>query len=112
MSVQTERDGKIAIVRLIDRIDSSNAAEAEQAVREVLEAREAGLLLDLSELDYISSAGLRVVLVGAKGMRANGGRFAMSGMKPNIRQVFEISGFLSMLQVHDDRSTALQALAS
>lgn len=110
MGVQTERDGAVTVIRLTDRVDSSNANEAERAVRAVLDAQETRLLLDLQELDYISSAGLRVVLMGAKGMRANGGKFALSGLKANIRQVFEISGFLSMLDVHADRAAALAAL--
>ena len=65
------------------------------------------LLLDFSGLDYISSAGLRLVLVVAKRLKQDNGQLLLCGMQSHIREVFDISGFLAILNVADTRSNAL-----
>jgi len=92
--------------------NSGNAAETETEILNHLLAGENRLLLDLSGLDYISSAGLRVVLVVAKRLKQSAGRLALCGMRPHIREVFDISGFLTILNVTDSREQALQKLGA
>jgi anti-anti-sigma factor len=111
MSVTTETvDDDIQVVWFVDRIDSNNADEAEAAVRALLDEGYLRLLFDLSELAYISSAGLRVVLMTAKMLGRSGGRLALCRLNDNVRQVFEVSGFLPMLQVYKEREGALEYL--
>lgn len=68
------------------------------------------LLIDLRELVYVSSAGLRVILMAAKRVRAKGGRIALCGLQPQVAEVFEISGFGAIVPIHADRESALAAL--
>ena len=65
------------------------------------------LVLDFAALDYISSAGLRMVLVVAKRLKGEGGQLVLSGMQPHVREVFDISGFLAILNVEPTRAEAL-----
>ena len=58
-------------------------------------------------MDYISSAGLRLVLVVAKRLKQDNGQLLLCGMQSHIREVFDISGFLAILNVADTRSEAL-----
>ena len=55
-------------------------------------------MLDLGRLDYISSAGLRVVLIAAKRLKSVGGALVLCTLNPSVREVFEISGFASILE--------------
>ena len=65
------------------------------------------LILDFAGLDYISSAGLRMVLVVAKRLKQESGLLVLCGMQPHVREVFDISGFLAILNVEPTRSEAL-----
>ncbi|HTJ57169.1 MAG TPA: STAS domain-containing protein [Devosiaceae bacterium] len=109
MAVAIENLDDVQVIVLAERIDSSNAVETEAAVRRALDAGPK-ILLDMEELVYVSSAGLRVVLLAAKQMRSVGGKIAVCGVAGNVRQVFEISGFLSLFSVYPDRLAALTAL--
>ena len=66
------------------------------------------LVLDFAALDYISSAGLRLVLVLAKRLKQAGGKLVIYGMQPHVREVFDISGFLAILNVTGTRAEALE----
>lgn len=111
MSITAERDGAILILGLHGRLDSTSSAAAEGEVVGHLDGGAAHVVMDFADLDYISSAGLRVVLIAAKRVKAAGGAMVLCGLRPHIREVFEISGFLSILTVADDRAAAV-ALAS
>lgn len=88
------------------RLDSTSAEEAERTIKEALSRSNHRLLLDMSELDYVSSAGLRVVLAAAKQTSAAGGRFVVCALKPQVRQVFELSGFTRIISIVDSRDQA------
>jgi stage II sporulation protein AA (anti-sigma F factor antagonist) len=64
-------------------------------------------VLDFAGLDYISSAGLRMVLVVAKRLKQESGLLVLCGMQPHVHEVFDISGFLAILNVEPTRSEAL-----
>lgn len=112
MSFEASQNGDVHLFRLIGRLDSANSPELERALRELLDAGCARLLLDLSALDYISSAGLRVVLLAAKALRARkpAGRLALAGVRGMVREVFEMSGFLALFPVSDTPEAALAQL--
>ena len=111
MAAAIEDLADIQVIILAERVDSSNAAEAESAVKSALQAG-TKVLLDMEELVYISSAGLRVVLLAAKQLRGATGKLTVCGMSGNVRQVFEMSGFLSLLDAYPDRRAAVEALRS
>jgi len=80
----------------------------------VAEAIAAGrpLVLDFTGVDYISSMGLRVLMMVAKDMRAHGGTAVVAGLQPVVREIFEIARFQYVLPVHATVADALRALAS
>ena len=93
------------------RLDSNNAESFEQLVIGKIDGGEIHLVIDFSGLDYISSAGLRVLLMAAKRIKANAGAMALCGLKAHIHEVFEISGFLPILTIVDDLDAARAAVA-
>lgn len=101
VSFQTHQSGDKTVVSAIGRIDSSNASEFETALFEVLDkGPTGGVAVDFSKLDYISSAGLRVVLMGAKRQMAAKAPFAVCGLSENIQKVFSIGGFERIVSIY------------
>ncbi|WP_313073695.1 STAS domain-containing protein [Melaminivora sp.] len=107
MPITTETTDRAHIVTLQGQINSANAAAIEADVLALVDGGAINLVLDFSALDYISSAGLRVVLVLAKRLKAEGGQLVLCGMQPHVREVFDISGFLAILNVEPTRAEAL-----
>jgi len=110
MDIEESKVGGVFVLELEGRLDSASARGFEERVMEVVGKGETALLIDLGNLSYISSAGLRVLLVGAKRLQQTGGKIALCSMSANIREVFQISGFLSIFAVHEDRAAALAAM--
>jgi stage II sporulation protein AA (anti-sigma F factor antagonist) len=112
MSLSSEKIGEVLVVSLGGQINSANAAGIESTLLAFVEQGERRCVLNLNQLDYISSAGLRVVLMLAKRLKQNAGLLVLCGLQPHVKEVFDISGFLSILTVTDSRSAALARLAS
>ena len=81
------------------RVDSIAAAVLDESLREGLGSHGEPLLVDFAGIDYICSMGLRSVLMAAKRARQHSQRLVLAGLQPNVRDVFEISGFLEILDV-------------
>lgn len=107
MTITTETTASATIVSIEGQINSANATAMEAQVQAIIDGGARGLVFDFSALDYISSAGLRMVLVVAKRLKGEGGQLVLSGMQPHVREVFDISGFLAILNVEPTRAEAL-----
>lgn len=89
------------VLSVSGRVDSSNASAFETALFELLDhAPAGGVAVEFEGLEYISSAGLRVVLMGAKRQRTAGTTFAVCGLSENIGKVFAMSGFAKVIPVY------------
>lgn len=110
MEVHTERVGGALIARAVGRIDGSNSREFESALHATLSKQDSVLILDMQSLSYISSAGLRVILMAAKMLQRRGGKFMVCSLSESIDEVFEISGFNRIIPTHATRTDALAAL--
>ncbi|CAM3667303.1 Anti-sigma factor antagonist [Bordetella sputigena] len=110
MTLAIEKVGPALVVSPQGQINSANAAAIESELLEQIDNGENRLVLDLSGLDYISSAGLRVMLLVAKRLKQKSGALALCGIQPHVREVFDISGFLSILTVVESRDDALDML--
>jgi len=110
MEFAQEQAGDVLIVRLTGRLDSSAAPSAEQTFAGVLAVGTPHLAIDLSHLDYISSAGLRVLLIVAKKVQQAQGKVALCGLTPNVREIFAISGFDAIFTIQPDAAAAVAAV--
>ncbi|MCC6134095.1 MAG: STAS domain-containing protein [Candidatus Contendobacter sp.] len=108
MDIQEQRQGNITILKPVGRLDSLSCREFETRLLAALDDNQA-VAVDCAALDYISSAGLRVLLVAAKRNRA-GGRLALAELRDNVREVFEISGFSAIFVIHPTVAAAVAAL--
>ncbi len=110
LSVQTERVEKAVLICPLGRVDGSNIGALESAIQEQLDVGEKTLVFDFAGLNYISSGGLRVLLVTARRMQSEGGKTLFCGLAEHIAHVFEISGFTNILTICQSRGEALAAL--
>jgi len=95
------------IIQIIGRIDASNSQEAQKNVLAVIDGSISKLILNLEKLDYISSAGLRALLIIAKTLKAKNGVFRLCCLKENIKEVFDISGFSTIFDIRDNEQDSL-----
>ena len=92
------------------RIDASNAAAAEKDVLHLFEQGASSLLIDLSGVSYLSSAGLRVLLIAAKTAKLRGGKTALAAVQPAVKDIIVMSGFDKLMPICADRAAGLSLL--
>lgn len=107
MDIQTERHGSTLIAKPQGRIDSLNAQEFQDALNNAIEENDSAVVLDMQALSYISSAGLRTVLLTAKTLEKRDAKLMVCSLSASIREVFEISGFDKIIPVHGSQAEAL-----
>ncbi len=89
------------------RLDSNNSAAFEKEILTALDAGDHHILLDFADLAYISSAGLRVVLLTAKKTKASSGKLVLCNLNDSINEVFLVSGFNAILDIQANKDAAL-----
>ena len=110
MDVTTERLENVLSVDVKGRIDGSTAVAFEEAVRNAIDETDRALIMDFGALDYISSAGLRVILLTAKSLQSQDAKLVLCALSDPIREVFKISGFDKLLPIHDSKAEARASL--
>lgn len=102
-------DGK-TVVNLDGRIDSSAAVEFESRMIQIINSGCNTMLVDFTNLVFISSAGLRVLLLAAKKVRPYGGKILLCALSDDVQEVFDISGFSSIFSIFKTREEAIAAM--
>jgi len=110
MEISTRTEGGVTIVAFAGNMDSKTAPEAQQAIDGILAEGGRKMVVDFTALDYISSAGLRVLLGAAKKLSGGGGGLRLFGLNETVREVFTISGFSTILSVCATEADALRGL--
>ncbi len=112
MDITESKSGPILVLEPQGRLDAQAAPVLQTLILERLEEGDRLVLLDLERLEYISSAGLRVILVAAKKLRELDGRIVVCSLSEGVKEVFRISGFDSIVDTENDRAAGLGALGS
>ena len=97
---------QLHVLRPQGRLDNANSQAFEKEALGVIDGGGRWLVVDMGSLDYISSAGLRVVITLAKRMRAAGGRLGFCSLKAEVADVFEISGVDTLVEILPDMEQA------
>ena len=115
MEFSSQRLVDVVVAAPVGQIDHPNAESLKQALAPILDATVppiGALVLDFSRVSYISSMGLRVLLVAAKQMRACNARIAIASLQPVVSEIFAIARFNHVLEVFPDVRTALTHLSA
>lgn len=108
VSTRTERD--ITVIAFAGNLDSNTSPGAQKEIDAFLAGGGKKLVVDFSKLDYVSSAGLRVLLGAAKKLQGAGSGLRLFGLNETVREVFEISGFAKILQIRGSEGEAMEGL--
>ncbi len=112
MGINAERVDGVVIARADGRIDSSNSREFHSELEAVVADTDSALVLDFEDVSYISSAGMRVILLTAKGLQRSSKKFVLCSMSDSVRAVFKMSGFDKIITIHKSQVGALSAVTA
>jgi anti-anti-sigma factor len=111
MDLQTRIENNATVITISGRLDAVTAPEYEKRIRELIDSGNIHVVVDFEQLDYISSAGLRGLLLMAKLLNAKGGQACLANVKGNVRSVFDMCGFCALFKIENSVAEALAALA-
>jgi stage II sporulation protein AA (anti-sigma F factor antagonist) len=111
MDLQTKIENNAIVVTISGRLDAVTAPEFEKRIQELIDSGNIYIAVDFEQLDYISSAGLRGLLLMAKLLSAKGGRACLANVNGNVRSVFDMCGFNTVFKMENSVVEALDVLA-
>jgi anti-sigma B factor antagonist len=110
LEVRTEVVDRVTVHRISGKLDASTSRHLESAIRPSISGEGPQIILDMRELTFITSAGLRLVAMTATQAAAANGSFAIFGLQPAINEVFEICGLQKMIPIASDETEARSKL--
>jgi anti-anti-sigma factor len=111
MHISESDNGGVIVLGVSGRIDASTADQFKQKLLATIGDGPIRLVLDFVQVEFISSIGLRVLVVSAKRIAAVHGKMVFCGLTGPVREVFELAGFMSVAPFFPDRATAVTSLA-
>jgi anti-sigma B factor antagonist len=109
MNIQVEKVGKVTVIELDGELDSNTSPIVQEQILSLAE-KNSRLLLDMTNVTYMSSAGLRTLLVLYRYLTENTGKIVLAGLNDDIRDIMSITGFLDFFSTVNDRHEALKVL--
>lgn len=110
MEIIEKQEGNISIFKLNGRLDSNTSQGLEKKIFDSISNGSKNIIVEFKDLDYISSAGLRVILKATKALKREDGKIMLCDMQDYVKEVFEIAGFDSILPIVPTMTDAIEAL--
>jgi len=110
MEITESRNASVVVIGLKGRLDANTSPRLEERLLGLIDGGERRLLLSFVDMEYVSSAGLRVLLMAAKRLKPVNGKLALSSMKSHIKEVFDIAGFSSVLPIFGSDEEGMASL--
>ncbi len=99
MKIETNINDGVSVVTIDGRLDTTTSSGAHEHLNGLLDGGAVKIAIDFGKVDYVSSAGLRILLATAKRMNGVDGKLALFGLNESVQEVFDMSGFSSLLNV-------------
>jgi len=112
MQITLESTGGATVISLTGRLDELATTEVDQAFTQTLNGEAGGIIVDLSGVEYISSSGLRILLMLSRAMNKQDRALRLCNLSPFVAEVFEISNFSAMFEIYDDIVAARQGFGN
>ncbi len=111
MEINQKEENGIVFLAFKGRLDGTSAVEAEETINTIFKGENNRLLFDFEFLEYLSSAGLRVVLGAAKEIKRRDGKFVLCALNAYVKEVFEVSGFGAIIPIADSVEAGIKEIA-
>ncbi len=109
MEITLEKQDAISVFKLNGRLDSNTSQGFEEKIFNAITDGSKQMVIDFKDIDYISSAGLRVILKATKALNREKGKIMLCSMQDYVKEVFEIAGFDAFLPIVENREEALKS---
>jgi anti-anti-sigma factor len=110
MNISEDRRAGVVVLALSGKLDATTAKPFEEKIVGVLDSGTQRLVVDLSQMDFVSSSGLRVFFLAAKRLRSTDGKIALCSMNDHVRQVFDLAGFSAIFSIYSSRDEAIKSV--
>lgn len=110
MELNIKNEEKGTLISVTGRMDAVSSPEFEKKLGRLIDEGNVNLIIDLTELDYISSSGLRSILITAKKLKGKNGQILLASLQAIVKEVFEISGFSIIIPIYESVEEAIEAL--
>ncbi|MCX6225067.1 MAG: STAS domain-containing protein [Bacteroidia bacterium] len=108
MEFKESKSGEFWVIELIGPLDTPKHMELQRKLLGIIENGERKVVVNCAGLTYISSSGLRILLVTLKKITAAGGELRLAGLRDNIREILVIAGFTSIFSIYNTLDEAVQ----
>jgi len=108
MQITRKEEKGVHVFSLDGRFDAHSAGDVEKELNLAISKGARNLLLDMDSVEYISSAGLRVLLAVAKKLKKEEGEIKLCCLKPYVKEVFDIAGFTQIFKIYNTAEEAIQ----
>jgi anti-sigma B factor antagonist len=109
MEIKTEKKENILIISIIGMLDSSNYQSLDENVQTCIQEGSKNIIFNLENLEYLSSAGIRVFIKTYRTLQGNGGNMVFSCLKPFVLEIFDMAGISNGFMIYPDEETAYQS---
>ncbi|MCA9991966.1 MAG: STAS domain-containing protein [Ardenticatenaceae bacterium] len=109
LEINTEIYGKLAEVTVVGRVDSSTSPQLDDKLKELADEKKSHIILDLSQVSFLSSAGLRAVVSSLRTSRKIGGNTILLNPSERVLEVLQLAGLDSVIDIYHDKQEALDS---
>ena len=108
MTITSTVAGDAVVLRVAGRLDAITSPEFEKTCQQCINSASRRMVVDFEGVEYISSAGLRAILLAGKAAHAGGGGLELSGLRGTVKDTLEMAGFCALYPVYDSIEAALE----
>jgi anti-sigma B factor antagonist len=110
MDIIEERQDDITIIKITERLDTLSSAALEDKLLDTINKNQSKMIIDFSQLDFISSSGLRVLLTAGKQMKSAQGKLVLCSLKDHVKEVFDVAGFSMLFKMFSSQEESIKEL--
>lgn len=108
MEISEKKLDNCTIVSIAGRLDTTNYGLLEKHLMDLIANQQDRIIVECGKMEYVSSSGLRILLMALKKITQTKGKFVLCGLQDNIREIFEISGFTNIFEIYPGLGEAQQ----
>ena len=110
MEATVEEKGDIVVIRVKGRLDAASSPQLEKKINSIIEAGHFKLMLNMAEVDYLSSAGMRLMLSVSKKLKHLEGKVVACSLNDDVVEVIKMAGFQQVLEIYPSEEEGLNHL--